>query len=252
MLDTDNTPCVQVCMLSSALYHTMSCHPSSLSWLCLDQSSILLALYGTSVRVIVTNFNCFPAHKTTHLFLTTGLFISALFLKVWAHLKGMVSRLAPLVLLILAIHSMVIMAHWVHLDQHMDSSGVLWLCIPYILAGVGVFFYLSHIPERLCCSEFDICGASHQIWHVFIFAGIESKSVTRNTKLKAYPYPSLSGMASWYWLLCWTSNTRATTCGIGVGNTFLESNFHNSTSQNLLVTSCAHQHYTQTILKCYK
>ena len=158
-------------MLSSSLYHTMSCNSSSLSWLSLDQSSILLALYGTSVKVIVNNFYCFPHQKNLHLFIVTGLFVSALFLKVRALVTGLVSRVTSLVFLFLAIHSLVIMAHWIHLAQHMAHSDVLWMCIPYILGGVGVFFYLSRIPESICCSEFDICGASHQIWHVFIFAG---------------------------------------------------------------------------------
>ena len=167
-------------MLSSALYHTMSCHSSSLSWLSLDQSSILLALYGTSVKVIVNNFHCFPQQKNLHLFVLTGLLVSALFLKVRALITGVVSRVTLLMFLFLAIHSVVIMAHWVHIAQHMANSDALWMwmCIPYIFAGVGVFFYLSHIPESICCSEFDICGASHQIWHVFIFAGTMTVAVT--------------------------------------------------------------------------
>ena len=164
-------------MLSSALYHTMSCNSSSLSWLSLDQSSILLAFYGTSVKVIVNNFYCYPQQKNLHLFIVTGLVVSALFLKVRLLITGLVSRVTSLVFLFLAIHSVVIMAHWVQLAQHhMANSDVLWMCLPYILAGVGVFFYLSHIPESICCSEFDICGASHQIWHVFIFAGTNNKN----------------------------------------------------------------------------
>ena len=158
-------------MLSSALYHTMSCHSSSLSWLCLDQSSILMAVYGTSVKVIVNHFHCFPQQKNLHLVLVTVLSISALFLKARSLVTGLVSRVTPLVFLFTALHSVFIMAHWVYLGQHLTMPNVLWMCIPYTMAGVGVFFYLSHIPESLCCSEFDIWGASHQIWHVFILAG---------------------------------------------------------------------------------
>ena len=169
-------------MLSSALYHTMSCHSSSLSWLCLDQSSILMAVYGTSVKVIVNHFHCFPQQKNLHLFLVTLLFISALFLKVRSLISGLVSRVTPLVFLFMALHSVFIMAHWVYLGQHLERSNVIWMCVPYIMAGVGVFFYLSHIPESLCCSEFDIWGASHQIWHIFILAGKIFRSVTKQKK----------------------------------------------------------------------
>ena len=168
-------------MLSSALYHTMSCHSSSLSWLCLDQSSILIAVYGTSVKVIVNHFHCFPQQKNLHLVLVTVLSvlsISTLFLKVRSLVTGLVTRVIPLVLLLMALHHVFIMAHWVYLGQHLTMSYVLWMCIPYTMAGVGVFFYLSHIPERLCCSEFDIWGASHQIWHVFILTGKMFNSLT--------------------------------------------------------------------------
>ena len=68
---------------------------------------------------------------------------------------------------------------------------VLWMVFPYIIAGLGVMFYVTHFPEIHSCSgTFDIYGSSHQIWHVLIF----------------------SGMASWYWLSCWVSTTRPETC----------------------------------------
>ena len=47
-----------------------------------------------------------------------------------------------------------------------------WMVFPYLVAGVGVIFYVSHFPEVSCCSgKFDIYGASHQIWHILIFSG---------------------------------------------------------------------------------
>ena len=65
-----------------------------------------------------------------------------------------------------------------------------WMVFPYLVAGLGVLFYISHFPERLIPGQVDIYGASHQIWHLLIF----------------------SGMASWYWLSCWVSVTRPEKC----------------------------------------
>ena len=53
-----------------------------------------------------------------------------------------------------------------------------WMVFPYLVAGVGVIFYVSHFPEVSCCSgNFDIYGASHQIWHVLIFSGETKRNV---------------------------------------------------------------------------
>ena len=47
-----------------------------------------------------------------------------------------------------------------------------WMLFPYIVAGVGVLFYVTHFPEiKVPTGVFDIFGHSHQIWHVFIFSG---------------------------------------------------------------------------------
>lgn len=53
-----------------------------------------------------------------------------------------------------------------------------WMVFPYLVAGIGVIFYVSHFPEVSCCSgKFDIYGASHQIWHVLIFSGETKRNV---------------------------------------------------------------------------
>ena len=48
---------------------------------------------------------------------------------------------------------------------------------PYGLGGLGLVFYLTRFPE--CClpeGRVDLYGASHQIWHMLIFAGLTKKS----------------------------------------------------------------------------
>lgn len=187
----------QGCMLSSSLFHTMSCHDSRPSWQRLDHASILIALYGTYVRVIINNFQCFPGHQTVHLAVVTILFGTVLFMKYWnsGH-KSPKSQVSLPLFMALALYSVAPFAHWVSLsnlivNSNVTNTMVLWMVFPYIVAGVGVLFYVTHFPEITCCSgTFDLYGSSHQIWHVLIF----------------------SGMASWYWLSCWVSTTRPETC----------------------------------------
>ena len=37
----------------------------------------------------------------------------------------------------------------------------------YFLLGVGIFFFLTKVPERFAPGYFDYLGASHQLWHIF-------------------------------------------------------------------------------------
>ena len=82
-----------------------------------------------------------------------------------------------------------------------------WMVFPYLVAGAGVIFYISHFPEVSCCSgKFDIYGSSHQIWHVLIFSGKAGGACYFHLTLL------LTGMAAWYWLCCWVSTTRPLNC----------------------------------------
>ena len=52
----------QICMLSSSLFHTFSCHSEAAhkSWRFTDHFSILFALFGTYISIICSIFSCFP------------------------------------------------------------------------------------------------------------------------------------------------------------------------------------------------
>ena len=47
------------------------------------------------------------------------------------------------------------------------------VCTSYATAAVGLAFYTTRFPERHCVpGRWDLVGASHQFWHVFIFLGM--------------------------------------------------------------------------------
>ena len=57
---------------------------------------------------------------------------------------------------------------------------IWWMGFPYVLAGLGFLFYVSHFPEiKVGSGIFDIYGSSHQIWHVLIFLGEKSIQTCR-------------------------------------------------------------------------
>jgi len=186
----------QACMLSSSLFHTFICHsaPVKAAWQEMDHACILIAMYGTYVRIIINNFQCFPVVRTTHLTIVTALFGSVLWLKYKP--RSGTSKVSLPMFFTVALYSAAPFGHWVHLsssveNSNVDSTMISWMFFPFLLGGVGVLFYVSHFPEAVVpCGRVDLCGASHQIWHVLIF----------------------SGMAAWYYLSCWVSTTRPLTC----------------------------------------
>jgi len=197
----------QVCMLLSSLYHTFLCHsePVKHKWQQLDHAGILLALWGTYARLIVTKFSCFPFSLCFHLLCISAIFalVFANFLKQMFHTKstskksGVTGEGVQLYLfLALSLYAVAPFAHWISISSalahnNVSSQMIKWMFFPYGVGGLGLFFYVSRVPECVVSAgKVDLCGASHQIWHMLIFAG----------------------MVSWYELTCWLSNTRPSTC----------------------------------------
>ena len=49
----------------------------------------------------------------------------------------------------------------------------LYFFIPTVFCyGIGFLFFLTKCPERKRPGHYDICGHSHQIWHIFVFLAI--------------------------------------------------------------------------------
>ena len=110
-------------MLSSSLFHTMSCHVTRPAWQKLDHVSILIALYGTYVRVIINNFTCFPNYQTIHLTVVTILFGSVIGLKFLSSSEPHSKVSLPL-FLTLALYSILPFLHWIQLSPFIENSNV--------------------------------------------------------------------------------------------------------------------------------
>jgi len=192
----------QVCMVNSAAFHTFLCHSkeAKATWHSADHCGILIAFLGTYIRIIITTLRCFPDERLAHLTIVFLLFGTVIAIKYRPGGHG--DAKVPLSLFYaLALYVIAPFAHWVHLSHgahqyYVTTSMVLWMWSPYLVASVGLGFYLSRWPERLvggCWTGcVDIYGHSHQIWHVLIF----------------------SAMASWHYLAVWVSRESPTSCQI--------------------------------------
>ena len=110
-------------MMSSSLFHTMSCHATRSAWQRLDHVSIMVALYGTYVRVIINNFTCFPHYQTIHLTVVSLLFGSVISLKYFSN-SNPKSKVSLPLFLALALYSVAPFLHWVQLSQFIENTNV--------------------------------------------------------------------------------------------------------------------------------
>lgn len=168
------------CMLSSTLFHTFSCHSEDVHkyWRYTDHFGILAALFGTYVSLISNTFTCFPPWKYVHLSVVIALFIWVILFKCISTKKKSSNCEIPLdIFIYVATYSAVPIAHWAWLQGGIMQPVVLaklqQIIIPFIAGTIGLFFYVTHFPERIFkAGSVDIVGSSHQIWHVLIWLGM--------------------------------------------------------------------------------
>ena len=158
-------------MLSSALFHTFSCHSEEVhrSWRYTDHFGILFALFGTYVSLICNTFACFPPWKEVHLSVVITLFIWVVSVKIN---RNGDCRIPLDIFIYVTLYSAIPIAHWTWLQGGITSPIVLeklkQIILPFIAGGTGLVFYISRFPEKLFKSgTVDIWGASHQV--IFFF-----------------------------------------------------------------------------------
>lgn len=173
-----------VCMLSSTLFHTFSCHSEAAhkSWRYTDHFSILFALFGTYVSLICGTFSCFPQWKLVHLLTVMLLFAWVVLYKC---MSSWHSCKIPLdIFIYVVLYSAIPFAHWTWLQGGLESGIVIakmkQTIMPFVSGGIGLLFYLTRFPEKLFTGSVDILGASHQVWHVLIFLGMACWYVETN------------------------------------------------------------------------
>lgn len=173
--------CYQICMICSAGYHVFYCHSpqANVRWLAFDLSGIVVGLMGCYIPGVHYAFYCVSRWENIYLF--SVIVLSLIILTIQLNPKRLSDSIAftisrVLMYTFLACYGIIPSAHWFYMNGGWQTE-IVRVFIPKLvymyLIGLGaIFFYLFHFPERLSPGYFDIVGASHQIWHIFIFLSL--------------------------------------------------------------------------------
>ncbi|KAK4141510.1 mPR-like GPCR protein [Dichotomopilus funicola] len=163
-----------ICFTISALYHTLLCHSEWYHglWVRFDYTAILFQMLGSFVSGIYIGFYCEPNLQKLYWSMIGGLsLLSAVIvlnpkyqsrkwrpLRVSSFVATGFSAFAPI------IHAALIFPYH-QLDQ---QAGLRYYYVEGALVLIGTVHYMSHFPESWKPGKFDIWGASHQIFHIFV------------------------------------------------------------------------------------
>ncbi|KAK0731915.1 hemolysin-III related-domain-containing protein [Lasiosphaeris hirsuta] len=163
-----------LCFAVSALYHAFLCHSERYRhlWVRFDYAAILLQILGSFISGIYIGFYCEPVLQRMYWSLIGALSLlsAAVVLnprfqsgrwrraRVCSFAATGFSAFTPI------IHAAVIFPYR-QLDQ---QAGLRYYYIEGILVLIGTFHYMSHFPESWKPGKFDIWGASHQVFHIFV------------------------------------------------------------------------------------
>ncbi|KAK4113184.1 HlyIII-domain-containing protein [Canariomyces notabilis] len=163
-----------ICFTISALYHTLLCHSERYRdlWVRYDYTAILFQILGSFISGIYIGFYCEPTLQRLYWSMIAALSLLSAFIvlnpkfqsrkwrpvRVCSFVATGFSAFAPI------IHAAIIFPYH-QLDQ---QAGLRYYYIEGVLVLIGTFHYMSHFPEAWKPGKFDIWGASHQVFHIFV------------------------------------------------------------------------------------
>ena len=162
------------CLLFSAIFHLFVA--VNFSWAvifqCLDYAGICLLISGSNVPIIYYGFYCLPFYRHLYLLIISALGVAGFAVSILPRFRSHRYRTFRTLMFVGLGFSGVIPL--IHLLIHMNSIHfifhyMLLMGIIYI-AGAGI--YVSQIPERFAPGKFDLFGASHNLWHLAVFAAV--------------------------------------------------------------------------------
>lgn len=119
-------------------------------------------------------FVCYPTVQLVFGVSVTGLFITNIWLQLchpdWGAPTAAGRRLMHSAFVVLIAFGIVPTAVFCYLYYGTVTMGIFLSCVlqVYCTVGVGAVFYATGVPESLRPGGFDIWGASHQFWHLFV------------------------------------------------------------------------------------
>ncbi|KAH7304527.1 adiponectin receptor protein [Stachybotrys elegans] len=163
-----------LCFSISSIYHTMNCHSESYSslWARWDYAAIILQTMGSFASGIYVTFYCDPNPQKIYWTITFLAGIMSMVIVVnprfqsnqWRKLRITTFVAMGLSGLLPIIHAAFIYP-FAMLNQ---QAGLGYYLVEGLALITGTVFYATHFPESWAPKTFDIWGASHQIFHIFV------------------------------------------------------------------------------------
>eukprot|EP01013_Petalomonas_cantuscygni_P016384 TRINITY_DN33380_c0_g1_i1.p1 TRINITY_DN33380_c0_g1~~TRINITY_DN33380_c0_g1_i1.p1 ORF type:complete len:405 (-),score=14.71 TRINITY_DN33380_c0_g1_i1:231-1445(-) len=164
-----------ICLTFSAAFHGFYCTGVSKYRLLsrLDYSGISVILLTSFLAPYYISFHCFPSICTLYLgvLVVTGTVLIVLPWTAWfaspkaAKVRSSIYAVASAQAALPLFHSLYL---WLPGTPRLQ----LYFLLELAMYAVGALFYVTRWPERQWPGRFDIAGASHQIFHVFVAAAI--------------------------------------------------------------------------------
>ncbi|KAG5290906.1 hemolysin-III family protein [Histoplasma capsulatum G186AR] len=166
-----------LCFGISSIYHTLLCHSEDYVklWALLDYVAIIFQTLGSFISGIYVSFYCEPGLQKLYWtmigvlgLLTATVVVSPRFqsskwrkLRLSTFVATGFSALAPM------IHASIIFPY----AQWNQQAGLGYYLLEGLSIITGTIFYATRFPESWMPERFDIWGASHQIFHIFVVLG---------------------------------------------------------------------------------
>ncbi|PGH05990.1 hypothetical protein GX51_02581 [Blastomyces parvus] len=163
-----------LCFGISSVYHTLLCHSEEYAglWGRMDYVAILLQTIGSFVSGIYVTFDCDPGLRRVYWTMTLTLGTLSAIIVVspkFQSSRWRMLRLATFVSTGLSGLFPIIHAASVYpYAEWNPRAGLGYYLLEGLALIVGTLFYATHFPESWMPEKFDIWGASHQIFHVFV------------------------------------------------------------------------------------
>jgi adiponectin receptor len=163
-----------LCFGISSIYHTLSCHSEEYSdlWGRLDYVAIIIQTIGSFVSGIYVTFYCEPGLQKLYWTMIVVLGLLSTIIVVSPQFQSSrwrMFRLSTFVAtglsgLLPIIHAASIYPY----AQLNQQAGLGYYLVEGLALIIGVVFYATQFPESWVPERFDIWGASHQIFHLFV------------------------------------------------------------------------------------
>ena len=166
-----------ICMTLSWFFHTMCCHSSSVSLLCvkLDYCGITTLIVGSFVPWVYFGFYCSFLAKC--LYVSTIVVLGSVTVVVSMIDRFSLPHWRPFraaLFFFLALCGVIPAAHYTILQgvvRALYAGGMGWLLLMCAIFSLGASLYAFRIPERFFPGKCDIVFHSHQFFHICVVAG---------------------------------------------------------------------------------